>query len=894
MTVSAQNRKNIFTTNGVTVYFPFTFSVNTADQVMALTRDSDGVETEYTNFTVVLDENVEGGTFTTGDVLDNVTLVVYRDTEISQETDYPKGGRFPAASHEAAIDKLTQISQEQQEEINRTIKTSIVDPNPPPVFDITDDGLLQVENGIVGNSELTVEQANSLSENADTIDAVVESNDDYVTTPDGQSRLTLKGFENQADQTIDVIQQRADEQYSDINNQYVLRNKGDYATDPLLEFYYEFTDFNGLIYFPIVAPYQVDSATYPDPSSDPNLRLGQATDDSLITAVGSTTPRRLDERFSDKYHAKDFGVIGDGVANDNIAFSSALDHAISNGGTLDLGSLNIKLLDFQYGDRSGQKILNENLVITGVNARISVNNATPSIVGIGIDTNGFDLSISAGVSFDFNDTAFTGLYFNNAKGDMSNPDNLSKLDLDCDVSNCLRASSEFVGGDGIFVIGAYSSVEFGGRISNITMAAGAGVIGSQGVTGITVATASANDYPISVIIKSTATINSVYSIDSNYTHDQDGVRVFSTSATDFEESKTKLTINSGAVIQGCGGRHVKSQANKNKISGTMIVDRVNGVPSSSDSVVDLQYGGAIDNCDVIGTVSRSAVFSTGGYSSSPNKAAGLSITNSNVYFDQSNTIERIVSSFPRDGLCGDVYVNNVDARCNTKNFAILRVNGANRNDTFKNIKLNGTMTDNFISVEASGGISPYRCTIDADNIVNYGPAVNFLQNRVPGFVASVYGSVCNIKGFNKYESWNTEITDNIDNRSIGFSPVKYDARGVDGSSASASGGAFGGENAAIPVDSSIVFSRRSRVSTAPGFYFLVTSGANATTYSGMFAVSGTAVVDLMPSIGSGVEYKSADGDADTDNRLNVSVSDGAITISNTTSAERRVTLWSMS
>ncbi len=131
MTVTATNRKNSFPTNGVTVDFPFTFSVNTDSQVKALTRATDGTETDYTNFTVTLNPSIEGGTLTTGDVLNNVTLVVYRDTALNQQTDYVPGGRFPADSHEAALDKLTQISQEQQEEIDRSLKSSISDVSPP-------------------------------------------------------------------------------------------------------------------------------------------------------------------------------------------------------------------------------------------------------------------------------------------------------------------------------------------------------------------------------------------------------------------------------------------------------------------------------------------------------------------------------------------------------------------------------------------------------------------------------------------------------------------------------------------------------------------------------------------------------------------------------------------
>ena len=58
-------------------------------------------------------------------VLAGEKLTVYRISQIIQDKDYPRTGAFPAATHEGALDYLTMQNQEQQEELNRTLKVPI-------------------------------------------------------------------------------------------------------------------------------------------------------------------------------------------------------------------------------------------------------------------------------------------------------------------------------------------------------------------------------------------------------------------------------------------------------------------------------------------------------------------------------------------------------------------------------------------------------------------------------------------------------------------------------------------------------------------------------------------------------------------------------------------------
>lgn len=116
MTISTTDSRISYNGNGVTTVFSFPYRFLVNGDLVVVEVSALGVETVKTlttHYTIVGAGADAGGSVTmlvapaTG-----VRLVIYRDTDIVQETDYISGDSFPAESHERALDRLTMIMQE--------------------------------------------------------------------------------------------------------------------------------------------------------------------------------------------------------------------------------------------------------------------------------------------------------------------------------------------------------------------------------------------------------------------------------------------------------------------------------------------------------------------------------------------------------------------------------------------------------------------------------------------------------------------------------------------------------------------------------------------------------------------------------------------------------------
>lgn len=131
MTISTTTSRISYNGNGVTTIFSFPYRFLANGDLVVLSVSAAGVETTKvltTDYTLTGAGDDAGGSVTMLVAPASGTrLIIYRDTDITQETDYISGDPFPAETHERALDRLTMIAQEIGSDADRSIKVPVGD-----------------------------------------------------------------------------------------------------------------------------------------------------------------------------------------------------------------------------------------------------------------------------------------------------------------------------------------------------------------------------------------------------------------------------------------------------------------------------------------------------------------------------------------------------------------------------------------------------------------------------------------------------------------------------------------------------------------------------------------------------------------------------------------------
>lgn len=138
MTLETTVSKAVYTGNGATTEFPFSFKVWDEDQILVSVTDTQGYVQETGEYSVTL--SVGGGTvFYLHDgapLPSGWKLAITRDMPFTQEDDYITGTRFDPEVIETALDKATAERQQLREQLQRAVIL-------PPTSDETPEDMAQ-------------------------------------------------------------------------------------------------------------------------------------------------------------------------------------------------------------------------------------------------------------------------------------------------------------------------------------------------------------------------------------------------------------------------------------------------------------------------------------------------------------------------------------------------------------------------------------------------------------------------------------------------------------------------------------------------------------------------------------------------------------------------------
>jgi hypothetical protein len=196
------------------------------------------------------------------------------------------------------------------------------------------------------------------------------------------------------------------------------------------------------------------------------------TSDAYVTATGSSTSRKLADRFAETFNVKDYGAQGDGATDDATAINAAFTAVnTASGGTVYFPP--------------GTYVIGSGVTLTLAGPTdIVADRATLKVVAVSIFaralyvvTNGHDCTIS-GLEIDANQKANEC-----TRIDENYQDRCDLTVRDCVFRNSYTDTTAGNGGAGIY--GGWNKVTIDNcTVRDHTRAAGAGAPGSQGTTGI--------------------------------------------------------------------------------------------------------------------------------------------------------------------------------------------------------------------------------------------------------------------------------------------------------------------------------------------------------------------------------------------------------------------------
>jgi hypothetical protein len=410
-----------------------------------------------------------------------------------------------------------------------------------------------------------------------------------------ETQSVLADTQNVLGQTV-IVRNDTETLKLDFETQYL----GPHASPPTLNNVGDPLE-NGALYWDttLMAMFVWDGATWGAIGAD-----DASTIDFQQAGTGAVV-RTAQDKMREWVSVKDFGAVGDGVADDTAAIHAAIvsGRSISFGGVGDV-----------YRITSGILVtLPEAVNWRSAGAAIVLDSAAHQKAVLGLTVTGKSHRLEGKLTIDVAQNANIGLLVEIVTAAGTYPAGYGDVFADgLTVLNPYRKDSTFAeSAEGILVRGPFASVVLENpTVRNSVLATGAGVFGSYGAFGISVLQGlpSSIGQPQSIVVQN-CVIEGVYCEDPAYEVDQDGLRVVVNNGPS-TPAEPSLEVR-GGVIRDCHGRGIKSQCVNTLVDGVRFTRRTSGFARGyGNQEIDFQEGGgrAVNiQCAYIGHVPSSVV-----------------------------------------------------------------------------------------------------------------------------------------------------------------------------------------------------------------------------------------------------------------------------------------------
>lgn len=135
MTIASEVSKVVYSANGSTTSWPFTFRVLDASHLKVIVTTAAGVATTLSaGYSVNLSSGVVTYPTSGNALASGNKLTLLREMPYVQNTDYQNQGPFVAEVHELSLDYLTMLCQQLKEALARCLKAPVTESSPESVY----------------------------------------------------------------------------------------------------------------------------------------------------------------------------------------------------------------------------------------------------------------------------------------------------------------------------------------------------------------------------------------------------------------------------------------------------------------------------------------------------------------------------------------------------------------------------------------------------------------------------------------------------------------------------------------------------------------------------------------------------------------------------------------